>query len=145
MSKGKITFRKPPFGGMTRNDLDLDTGVSTVTVEVVDTNEVSDGYHSYGELYDHRTVLFALVTAMTSRRTWRSRQHEDGSMFEGMFIVGWEAEDGEVTYHVEDRYWHVFGHCQTLERAPHFDGYTAADILKRLIEHLAWIGQVKDA
>lgn len=129
MSAGKITFTRAG---------------RPVTLEVDDTNQVSDGYHTFGEVYEHRVALFALVCGLTSRRTWRSRMHEDGSMFDGMFIVGLEADTGTVTYHVEAEHWDLFDHSETLERAPQWDGHTSDDALVRLVEHLGLVFARRD-
>ena len=49
---------------------------------------------------------------------WKSMLHHDGTMYDGMFIVGVETPDGQATYHYDvDPYWALFD-CAELERAP---------------------------
>ena len=51
-----------------------------------DTEVVSDGHHSFGELYQHRHMLF--MTLMRSEVSWMSKLHSDGIMYPGWFIAG---------------------------------------------------------
>lgn len=92
----------------------------------------SDGCHSFGELYHHRAVLFSVIVAMFPERAWKSRLHADGTMLEGMFIVGIETPEGQATYHFrEDKHWDLF-QCRVLERAPEWDGHTPAQAIERI-------------
>jgi hypothetical protein len=54
----------------------------------IDTNTVSDGYHTFGELYEHRITLFLVLMLRHPNISWRSRNHADGSEWEGWFIAG---------------------------------------------------------
>lgn len=44
--------------------------------------ELSDGYHSFNELYYHRMILFSIICNQNKAISWKSKQHEDGTMFE---------------------------------------------------------------
>lgn len=87
--------------------------------------DISDGYHTFSELYEVRAVLnIALFKqihgrffddwrhsinynkwqghsakdafiASSANPIWRSKLHSDGSMFDGMFIFGFCTEPGE--------------------------------------------------
>lgn len=64
---------------------------------------------------------------------WRSKLHDDGSEFEGWFILGIGKEKGKImTYHLPNIKWDEVSFAETLDRAPEFDGHTAADVLERL-------------
>lgn len=88
--------------------------IRTVLPEV-DTNEVSDGYHTFGELYAHRIELFiALCRIMEQeawrdrapRPVWRSKLHSDGSSLEGWFVLGIYQRVGyQITYHLPIARW----------------------------------------
>lgn len=92
----------------------------------------SDGYHTFDELYHHRAVLFSVIVAMFPERSWKSLRHSDGSMYDGMFIVGIDTPDGQATYHYDvDPWWPLF-HCRVLDSAPEWDGHTPADAMRRL-------------
>lgn len=102
--------------------------------------QTSDGCHTFDELYDHRTVLFALVLDELRKKgtcvLWKSRLHADGTMYDGFFIAGVTTPDGQATYHCKDEYWHMFK-LPRLDQAPAFDGHTPDDTLLRLSRALA--------
>lgn len=92
----------------------------------------SDGYHAFNELYDHRAKLFSVVVAAFSNNAWKSKRHSDGSMYEGMFIVGIDTPHGQATYHYEiEPYWELF-HCSELPKAPEWDGHTPTQAIDRI-------------
>lgn len=94
--------------------------------------ETSDGYHTFNELYHHRAVLFSVIVATFSERAWKSKLHADGTMYDGMFIVGIETPDGQATYHYDiDPYWDLF-RCTELGRAPEWDGHTPDQAIERI-------------
>lgn len=108
-----------------------------------DTGLVSDGHHTFNELYDHRVTLWIAVCRLTMRdprdpqyqyrEVWRSRLHSDGSQFEGWFILGMTIESGhQISYHLPLARWAECDFARTLARAPTFDGHTPADVLERL-------------
>lgn len=92
----------------------------------------SDGYHTFNELYGHRAKLFSVVVAAFSNIAWKSKRHSDGSMHEGMFIVGIDTPYGQATYHYDvDPYWELF-RCPELPKAPEFDGHTPTQAIDRI-------------
>ena len=92
----------------------------------------SDGYHTFNELYHHRAVLFSVIVENFAARAWKSKLHADGTMYEGMFIVGIETPDGQATYHYDvEPYWNLF-RCKELDRAPEWDGHTPDDAIERI-------------
>jgi hypothetical protein len=60
--------------------------------------ELSDTYHSFNDLYKHRCILTAALFRQLPF-TWKSKIHDDGTMFDDMFIVGVTTPDGSATYH----------------------------------------------
>lgn len=107
------------------------------------TDLISDGYHTFGELYDHRITLWiALCRELRGNlaypvgakaKVWRSKLHSDGSRFDGWFVLGIGKQPGEqITYHLPMSRWDETDFAYTLERAPEFDGHTSADVLERL-------------
>ena len=108
------------------------------------TGETSDGYHTFNELYHHRAVLFSVIVRAFPDRAWKARKHHDGSMYDGMFIVGIETPDGQATYHYDIKpYWYMF-ECKELEYAPEWDGHTSAQAIDRIgqlepVRHGWWL------
>lgn len=98
----------------------------------------SDGYHTFNELYFHRCVLFSVICNQNRELAWKSKQHDNGTMFDGMFIVGIETPLGQCTYHYDIEHWDLFA-VKELEFAPKWDGHTPDDVLKRLS---AWNSRV---
>ena len=105
--------------------------------------EVSDGYHTFDELYEHRIVLFIALCKIlyadpqyqTGQKAdiWRSKLHSDGTSFDGWFIMGIGRNKGEqITYHLPISKWDETEFAETREKAPEFDGHTSDDVLERL-------------
>lgn len=107
--------------------------------------QVSDGYHTIEELYDHRVALFIALCRQFEKtdigheismpkNVWCSRLHSDGSSYDGWFILGLFHEKGkQITYHIPERFWdECVSFCMVLENAPEYDGHTSADVLERL-------------
>lgn len=96
------------------------------------TGETSDGYHTFNELYHHRAVLFSVIVAAFPEKAWKAKKHRDGTMYDGMFIVGVETPDGQATYHYDiSPYWDMF-RCKEIEFAPEWDGHTPAQAIERI-------------
>ena len=41
---------------------------------------ISDGHHSFSDLYNHRMKLSAVIFALAGKYAWKSRQHADGTI-----------------------------------------------------------------
>lgn len=96
------------------------------------TGDTSDGYHTFNELYHHRAVLFSVIVKAFPDQAWKSRKHHDGSMYDGMFIVGIETPNGQASYHYDiNPYWDMF-QCKELEYAPEWDGHTPVQAIARI-------------
>lgn len=94
--------------------------------------DTSDGYHTFNELYHHRAVLFSVIVRDHRELAWKARKHHDGTMYDGMFIVGIETPKGQATYHYDiDPYWRMFD-CEEREFAPEWDGHTSDEAIARI-------------
>ena len=100
--------------------------------------KVSDGYHTFDELYEHRHVLFLSLMAVRSGSAWLSRLHDDGSSLDGWFVAGIILPTGDISYHLPNRFWDIARRhgVRELEYAPKWDGHKSADVLERLLK---WI------
>lgn len=92
---------------------------------------VSDGDHTFSELYHHRAILTAAAFNAHPEMAWKSKQHYDGSMYDGYFICGVNTVCGQATYHYALEYWDFFK-VPELDRAPEWDGHTSAVAAARL-------------
>lgn len=85
-----------------------------------------------GDYDHHRAVLFSVIVENFAARAWKSKLHADGTMYEGMFIVGIETPDGQATYHYDvEPYWNLF-RCKEVDRAPEWDGHTPDQAIERI-------------
>lgn len=94
--------------------------------------EISDGYHTFNEVYHHRAVLFSVICNQNPERSWKSKKHHDGTMYDGIFIVGIDTPDGPATYHYDiNPYWDIFT-VPEVDRAPKWDGHTPGEAIRRI-------------
>lgn len=111
-------------------------------IGIINAGEISDGYHTFDELYHHRTVLFATICNMhhnyynawisdTIPVAWKSKLHADGTMYDGMFIAGFETHEGSYTYHCDMKYWDMFDN-EEIPNAPKWDGHKPEDVTRML-------------
>ena len=104
-----------------------------MTDDQKDMGEVSDGYHTFNELYEHRHELWIALCASRSRNAWRSEVDGSGKCMEGWFLLGMYRLDGrQISYHLPNRLWDRCGFAVTLDQAPPWDGHTSNDVLIRL-------------
>lgn len=104
---------------------------------VKDKGGISDGYHTFDELYDHRIMNFIVACRSLAvdeyAPVWKSKYHSDGTTWEGWFIMGINDQPGEqISYHLPMKYWDMTKFVKEYETAPPFDGHTSADVLARL-------------
>lgn len=109
-----------------------------------DVGEVSDGYHTFNELYQHRSLLFCAMVKIAGKRRdtpycWKSLQHWiDGELqpvWSGWFVAGIELGGKMITYHLPLEYWGLFDGIERL-KPPRHDGHTSQDVIERLKEWL---------
>ncbi len=101
--------------------------------EFVNKGIISDGWHTFDELYEHRAELFIALCRKVKENVWRSKLQSDGIMFENMFLLGVGKNKGEqITYHLPLSKWEEVNFAETLEKAPEFDGHTSNDNIERL-------------
>lgn len=100
---------------------------------IEDNGNISDGYHTFNELYEHRNLLFlSWIAVLPKYRTWKSTLHSDGTMYDGWFIAGVDRLAGEqISYHLPIRLWDSCT-ADELHYAPKFDGHTPNDVLDRM-------------
>ena len=100
--------------------------------------EVSDGYHTFNELYHTRAILNAALFNAHPNICWKSKKHyneENDPMYDGYFIVGMDTPYGQATWHYELKYWDLFN-VQELNRARQFDLHTNEEALERIQKFL---------
>lgn len=98
----------------------------------VDVEKMSDGYHTFADLYEQRLILSAAL-AKNNPHAWKSKRHEDGSVpfGGGWFIMGFDTDEGCYTYHYELKDWDLF-QCKELDKGKPWDGHTSKDVRRLL-------------
>jgi hypothetical protein len=109
--------------------------------------DVTDGYHTMHELYEHRMALnIALFDYMYQAykrvefnvggkelKVMKSKLHHDGTMFDGYFIVMAITLHGQISYHYHLKHWDKF-EIPEVEGTPPYDGHTSNDVIERLMK-----------
>lgn len=111
-------------------DLKITNKATNETVD--DLGKMSDGYHTFDELYYHRMMLFAVVCKQNIDKAWRSWKHHDGTMYEDYFIVGVYTPGGQYSYHYHKDHWNLFDGVWEYKKAPEWDGHKPEDISRLL-------------
>lgn len=111
-----------------------------LSTHVDDAGKISDGYHTFGELYDFRKMynacLFNEWAAQGRYEVHKSKRHFDGEecFGGGWFIVVAVLPGGQVSNHYKMEDWDLFG-CVEVEKALYeFDEHGAQDVIDRLRE-----------
>lgn len=105
-----------------------------------DPAELTDGYHTMQDLYDHRRALTAALAAVAAPHSaYRTRHHhptDTEPMHPGYFLVSIHLPgQGEIRYHYPIQHWDDFAAVPEVPYAAVWDGATPADNITRL---LAW-------
>ena len=93
--------------------------------------EITDGSHSFDELYYHRMILFSIICNGCSDKACKSWKHNDNTMFDNYFIVGIDTPKGQYSYHYHKDYWDLFD-VKEIEFAPVWDGHQPKDVTRLL-------------
>ena len=101
-----------------------------------DRGDISDGYHTFGELYAHRRALMLVLMRSHPGDSFRTRQHhpDDDPMFPGHFMIGIDSPAGPIRYHVGDAHWSLFDFAATIPHAPKWDGAGPDATVERLLK-----------
>ena len=111
--------------------------------------DVSDGYHTFNELYKYRMLYNAaffnelatqariMGSGKQSFEPHKSWRHSDGELAfgGGWFVVVAQLPTGQITNHYEAQYWGLFN-IPEREQAIEWDGHTPADAADRLERYL---------
>lgn len=104
--------------------------------------EISDGYHTFNELYRYRMLynaaFFNALAKEGSIKMCKSRRHSDGEKCFGSddwFIVMAILPTGQISNHYESEYWDLFNIPES-EIAFEYDGHTPNDAADRIERYL---------
>lgn len=106
--------------------------------ELSDKGEISDGYHTFNELYYYRLLYnAAFFNLLPKEWVHKSKRHHDGEecFGGGWFIVTANLPTGQISNHYEIKDWDLF-HIPEKETADKWDGHTPQEAAERLHKFL---------
>ena len=109
--------------------------------EMIDLGTVSDGYHTFDELYEFRKLYNAAFFNGLDHDTYhvhKSTKHFEGDecFGGGWFIAVAVLPTGMISNHYEMKDWDLF-HIPEVERSTiKFDGHTPKDVVARLTDYI---------
>lgn len=104
-----------------------------------DRSKLSDGYHTFEELYEHRHALLLALMRTMPECFCASWKHSDGEPCFGgddWFIICGQLPNGaQISYHLPARLWDaaVATGCRLPDCSPLWDGHSSADVVNRLL------------
>lgn len=124
--------------------MNIDELNKKIKEENIDVSKLSDGWHDFENLYDHRNTLFiALCKSLIVNdpdyyegKIYKTRfDFENKYCGDGWFILGINASKGkQISYHLPYKFWETCKQFQSFDKVPAFDGHDSQDVLKRLLE-----------
>lgn len=113
-----------------------------------DVSQVSDGWHTFSDLYDIRlaynVALFNewgrdseecdFISLPAKHDVHKSQRHHDGELCfgGGWFIVVANLPSGQISNHYEMKHWDLFRVPETEKAKYEWDGHTSEDVINRL-------------
>jgi len=104
------------------------------------TEDTSDGYHTFKELYEFRKAYNVALFNEWSRLyadydVHKSWKHYDGELCfgGGWFIVVAILPSGQISNHYEAKDWDLFKIPEVEKAKYEFDGHTGQDVINRLL------------
>lgn len=96
---------------------------------VDDIGKLSDGNHTFDDLYYQRCILFAKLVEIYKDKAWKTKRHDDGELCFGgtNFLVCIDTPNGPYSYHYPLKDWDLFK-CKEITKAKPFDGHTSKDV-----------------
>lgn len=103
-------------------------------------NDISDGYHTFNELYEFRKLYNAVLfnewanNKIPKYDVHKSWKHNDGEdcFGGGWFIVVAVLPDGQISNHYKAKDWDLFNVPEKEKAIYEFDGHTPSDVMYRL-------------
>lgn len=122
----------------TRERSEIQNGIFYDYKEVTEMGNVSDGYHTFDELYEFRKMYNACLFNEWYKQgkydVHKSEKHYEGDICfgGGWFIVVAILPTGQISNHYEMKDWDLFN-CEDVDKAKYpFDGHSPEDVLNRL-------------
>ena len=122
----------------TEINLSLENNILSILNTKESEIEVSDGYHTFTDLYNHRIGLFLLVISLLKKSNKEIKIWYADSEEINWYIVGIDFEDDKkiISYHVPNNVKEYLDkmNVEYLDKLPPFDGCDSNCNLKRIYE-----------
>jgi len=98
------------------------------------TDNLSDWYHTFWELYEHRVLLFISLMKCNPEISWRANNNDDGSNYPWRFVAWIHLPSGDISYYLPNEKWELLDNynIKTTLNWPKRDWHTSNDVLDRL-------------
>lgn len=123
----------------------LEENINVITKElkgkkIINTKKLSDGYHTFEDLYTQRLFLSAALAKLKPNSCYIALAHADGSMFDDMFLIVFNTKEGLYSYHYHLRDLDLFKGVKVLEKEViPYDGHTSSDVGRLMfLEDFRW-------
>lgn len=136
--KAKGVLQEGYKGGRLIGYEDALNKLDSLQQEQTDMGEVSDGYHTFNELYYYRMLYnAAFFNLLPKEWVHKSKRHHTGEecFGGGWFIVMANLPTGQVSNHYELKDWDLF-QVPEKEFADEWDGHTPQEAAERLHKYL---------
>jgi len=97
------------------------------------TGSISDGYHTFDELYDHRCLLWINLCLLKPEHCYTKLEH-----YKGWFLLGmYKTEGSQISYHCPNKYLKFVEEKIDEDQSVEWDGHTPKGCLSRLVNEMA--------
>lgn len=95
----------------------------------IENNDISDGYHTFDELYEHRILLWINLCLLKPKDCYWVMNH-----FDGWDLLLMKTNEGQMSYHVKIAYRYLYenkiSECSIINHK--WDKHTSSDVFFRL-------------
>ncbi len=125
-----------------QRESEVDEYLKKMEMMAEDPGEISDGYHTFNELYEYRLLynagMFNELAKQNLYDVHKSKRHSDGTIpFDNPdnFIVVAELPTGQISNHYQMKDWGLFD-IPEKDKANEYDGHSPKDVAERLRKFL---------
>ena len=102
----------------------------TIPLSAEDTKKVSDGYHTFEELYEHRVVIYIklvkLAQQLGHKAAWKPH-------YPGWPVLFLETPAGQISYHFPEKFLPTVDGFIPRDDNHVWDGHESLDVISRLL------------
>ena len=96
---------------------------------IIEGNDLSDGYHTFDELYEHRMLLYINFCLSRANECYWTFHEDFGNC---PICLVWESRAGQISYHLNKKYLSLIQKKFKRNDDHKYDGHNSFDVLDRL-------------